>query len=170
MCDAGVIADLSSESISARVQSIPAQILLPVRSDLDLWLNSTPFWCKNNFCSLKTEGVTNIFLHTEIFFLWPSIIYSVKASPTHRIMHNALLYYDMGFRGGNQTDLVNMLTLFLRENMRAVWMRTGSGVGGGFRDFPNYSRPDPSTTCQTVCSSVCSGNELAAVRWLWWRC
>ena len=24
-------------------------------SDLDLWFNSTPFWCKNHFCSLKTE-------------------------------------------------------------------------------------------------------------------
>ena len=24
-------------------------------SDLDLWLNSTPYWCKNHFCSLKTE-------------------------------------------------------------------------------------------------------------------
>ena len=30
-------------------------------SDLDLWLNSSPFWLKNHFCSLKTEGVTNIF-------------------------------------------------------------------------------------------------------------
>ena len=27
-------------------------------SDLD----STPFWCKNHFCSFKTEGVTNIFV------------------------------------------------------------------------------------------------------------
>ena len=27
-------------------------------SDLDFWLNSTPFWCKFHYCSLKTLGVT----------------------------------------------------------------------------------------------------------------
>ena len=48
-------------------------------SDLDLWLNSTPFWCKNHFCSLKTEGFTKIFLATNIF---PMTSCSVKASPT----------------------------------------------------------------------------------------
>ena len=32
-------------------------------------LNSTPFWCKNHFCSLKTEGVTKYFWQ-QIFFLW----------------------------------------------------------------------------------------------------
>ena len=32
----------------------------PESSDLDFWFHSTPFWCKNHFCSFKTEGVTNI--------------------------------------------------------------------------------------------------------------
>ena len=43
-----------------------------VRSDLDSLLNSTPFWCKNHFCSLKTEGVTKYFLATNIFPTAPS--------------------------------------------------------------------------------------------------
>ena len=37
-------------------------------SDLDSWLDSTPFWCKNHFCSFKTEGDIKYFL-TKIFFL-----------------------------------------------------------------------------------------------------
>ena len=42
-------------------------------SDLDFLLNSTPFWCKNHFCSLKTERVTKYFLATNIFSTGPSI-------------------------------------------------------------------------------------------------
>ena len=38
-----------------------------VTSDLSFLLNTTPFWCKNHFCGLKTEGVTNIFLTKNIF-------------------------------------------------------------------------------------------------------
>ena len=37
-------------------------------SDLDFWLDSTPFWCRNHFCTFKTEEVTNIF-RQKIFFL-----------------------------------------------------------------------------------------------------
>ena len=38
-----------------------------VRSDLDFWLDSTPFWCKNHFCSLKTGGVIKYFLTKKYF-------------------------------------------------------------------------------------------------------
>ena len=38
-----------------------------------------PFWCRNHFCSLKTGGVKNIFLATNIFPMAPC---SVKVSPT----------------------------------------------------------------------------------------
>ena len=46
---------------------------------LELWLNSTSFWCKNHFCSLKIEGVAKYFLATNIFPMTPC---SVKVSPT----------------------------------------------------------------------------------------
>ena len=44
-----------------------------VRSDLDFLLNSTPFWCKNQFCSLKTKEVIKYFLTKNIFPTEPSI-------------------------------------------------------------------------------------------------
>ena len=43
-----------------------------VSSDLDSLLNSTPFWCKNHFCSLKTKEVIKYFLTKNIFPTAPS--------------------------------------------------------------------------------------------------
>ena len=37
-----------------------------VRSDLDSLLNSTPFWCKNHFCSLKTKEVIKYFSYCTL--------------------------------------------------------------------------------------------------------
>ena len=59
----------------------------PESWDLDFWLNSTPFWCKNHFCSLKIEGVTKYFLATNIF---PKTPCSVKALP-HSALHCSAL-------------------------------------------------------------------------------
>ena len=61
--------------------------------DLDFWLNSTRFWWKNHFCSLKTKGVTNIFW--QIFF--SITLFSVKMSPTvkcssRRLLHNVVCF------------------------------------------------------------------------------
>ena len=41
-------------------------------SYLDFWINYISFCCKNQFCSFKTDGFTNIFGHKS-FLLWPSI-------------------------------------------------------------------------------------------------
>ena len=59
--------------------SHPATVHTLHISDLDLWFNFTPFWCKNHFCSIKIEGVTSIFLVTNIFSMTPC---SVNVSPT----------------------------------------------------------------------------------------
>ena len=45
-----------------------------IRSYLDFWLNSSTFWCKNHFCSLKTEGVIKYFLTKNIFPMTPCLV------------------------------------------------------------------------------------------------
>ena len=37
-----------------------------ISSDLDFWLDSTPFSCKNHFCSLKTEGDIKYMTHFQM--------------------------------------------------------------------------------------------------------
>ena len=72
--DEGVVGDLSSESIPAFFQELPTLGHNLNSSDLDFWLNSTPFWCRNHFCSLQTVGVIyKFFFDTIIIFLRPSI-------------------------------------------------------------------------------------------------
>ena len=67
-------------------------------SDLDFWLDSTPFWCKNRFCSFKTEGVTNIFVLLTKNIWWHQAryvgerssgceCYSWRLIPAHTLQH-----------------------------------------------------------------------------------
>ena len=62
--DEGVIArntDFRYMSIFSHVFCLPAPIHTLHISDLYFWLNSTAFWCENNFCSLKLKELPNIF-------------------------------------------------------------------------------------------------------------
>ena len=70
--DSGVIANFSYMSIVSPAFVLPAlvsSVHTLHTSDLDLPSTSIPFLCKNYFCSLKTEGVTNIFFTKNIFSL-----------------------------------------------------------------------------------------------------
>ena len=66
--------------------------------DLDFRLNSIPFWCKNHFCSFKTEGVINIFVLLTKNIWWHQAryvgerssgceCYSWRLIPAHTLQH-----------------------------------------------------------------------------------
>ena len=89
--DEGVIGDLCSESICSHPgasNSHPTPGHNLISSVLDFWLNFTPFWCKNHFYSLKTEGVIKYFLTKNMFPMTP---YLVKV-----LLHCAMQWYFLG--------------------------------------------------------------------------
>ena len=72
----GVLGVLSSESISTHIQGLQTPVQLPATTcSAQIWISgSTPFWCKNHFCSLKTEGVIKYFLTKNIFPMTPCLV------------------------------------------------------------------------------------------------